>query len=206
MSLVTPEAKEPIRLFACGGNPGNEISLFPMTSEPSLNCRHLSSWQERHDASSLQVAYDWSLAVVTSERPSRRCQPRSAVRCAGSPKNSGPFHRVPVMSEAISDNNTALKTVKPQNKKGLTETMIFPSAVCFTLNSISFCAVASATVTYNSPMQVTSCAARFLEFMSIVSSNLYTAPCLAFSQIPDFSASDFVSPTIVATELEFLTA
>jgi hypothetical protein len=49
--------------------------------------------------------------------------------------------------------------------------MIFPSAVCFTLNSTSFCAVASATVTYNSPMQVTSCAARFLEFMSIVSSN-----------------------------------
>ena len=27
---------------------------------------------------------------------------------------------------------------KPQNKKGLTETMIFPSAVCFTLNSTSF--------------------------------------------------------------------
>src|SRR6202011_511828 len=97
-------------------------------------------------------------------------------------------------------------TVKPQNKNGLTETMIFPSAVCFTLNSTCFCAVASATVTYNSPMQVTSCAARFLEFMSIVSSNLYTAPCLAFSQIPNFSASDFVSPTIAATELEFLTA
>jgi hypothetical protein len=114
--------------------------------------------------------------------------------------------RVPVMAEAISDNNTALKTVKPQNKKGLTETMIFPSAVCFTLNSISFCAVASATVTYNSPMQATSCAARFLEFMSIVSSNLYTVPCLAFSQIPNFLASDFESPTIAATELEFFTA
>src|SRR6267378_6993361 len=107
---------------------------------------------------------------------------------------------------AAEHNNTALKAVKPQNKKGLTETIIFPSAVCFTLNSSSFCAVASATVTYNSPMQVTSCAARFLEFMSTVSSNLYTAPCLAFSQIPNFSASDFVSPTIAATELEFLTA
>src|SRR5712691_3070653 len=105
-----------------------------------------------------------------------------------------------------SHNNTALKAVKPQNKKGLTETMIFPSAVCFTLNSSSFCAVASATVTYNSPMQVTSCAARFREFMSTVSSNLYTAPCLAFSQIPNFSTSDFVSPTIATTELEFLTA
>src|SRR3984957_8323061 len=105
-----------------------------------------------------------------------------------------------------SHNNTALKIVKPQNKKGFTETMIFPSGVCFTLNSTSFCAVVSATVTYNSPMQVTSCAARFLEFMSIVSSNLYTAPCLAFSQIPNFSASDLESPTIAATELEFLTA
>ena len=40
-----------------------------MTSEPSLNCRHLSIWQERHDASSLQVAYDCSIAVVTSEGP-----------------------------------------------------------------------------------------------------------------------------------------
>src|SRR5712672_3370872 len=50
-----------------------------------------------------------------------------------------------------SHNNTALKAVKPQNKKGLTETMIFPSAVCFTLNSSSFFAVASATVTYNNP-------------------------------------------------------
>ncbi len=30
--------------------------------------------------------------------------------------------------------------------------------------------------------------------------------CLAFSQIANFSASDFVSPTIAATELEFLTA
>ena len=69
MSLVTPEAKEPIRLFACGGNPGNEISLFPMTSEPSLNCRHLSSWQERHDASSLQVAYDWSILWLRRKGP-----------------------------------------------------------------------------------------------------------------------------------------
>jgi len=39
--------------------------------------------------------------------------------------------------------------------------------------------------------------------MRIVSSNLYTAPCLAFSQISNFSASDF---TIAATELEFLAA
>ncbi len=103
-------------------------------------------------------------------------------------------------------NNAVLKAVKPQNKKGLTETMVFPSGVCFTLNSTSFSAVTSATVTYNSPMQVTSRAARFLEFMSIVSSNLYTAPCLAFSQIANFSASDFASSTIAATELEFLTA
>jgi len=99
-----------------------------------------------------------------------------------------------------------ITTSPSQNKKGLTETMIFPSAVCFTLKSTSFTAVASATVTYNSPMQVTSGAARFLEFTSIVSSNLYTALCLAFSQIPSFSASDFVSPTIAATELEFCTA
>ena len=84
--------------------------------------------------------------------------------------------------------------------------MILPSAVCFTLKSTSFSAVASATVTDNSPVQVTSCAARFLEFMSIVSSNLYTAPCFAFSQIPNFSVSDFVSPTIAATELEYWTA
>ena len=103
-------------------------------------------------------------------------------------------------------NSTALKTVKPQNKKGLTETMIFPSGVCFTLNSTPFSAVTSATVTYNSPTQVTSCAARFMDFMSIVSSNLYSAPCLAFSKIADFSASDFASPTIAATELEFSTA
>jgi hypothetical protein len=61
--------------------------------------------------------------------------------------------------QIYSRNNTALKTVKPQNKKGLTETMIFPSGDCFTLNFTSFCAVVSATVTYNSPMQVTSCAA-----------------------------------------------
>ena len=40
-----------------------------MTSEPSLNCRHLSIWQERHDASSLQVAYACSIAVVASEGP-----------------------------------------------------------------------------------------------------------------------------------------
>src|SRR5258708_20125728 len=41
-------------------------------------------------------------------------------------------------------------------------------------------------------MQVTSCPVRLLGFMSIVSPNLYTAPCLAFSQISNFSASDFV--------------
>src|SRR5260370_18717710 len=110
-----------------------------------------------------------------------------------------------MVAAAYSHNGTARKTVKAQNENGLTETMIFPSAVCFTLNSTAFCAVASATVTYNSPLQVTSCAARFLKFMSIVSSNRYTAPCLAFSQISNFSASDFVS-TIAATELEFLTA
>src|ERR1700751_1257640 len=38
-------------------------------------------------------------------------------------------------------NNTGSQNCKPQNKKGLTETTIFPSAVCFTLNSTSFCAV-----------------------------------------------------------------
>jgi hypothetical protein len=98
------------------------------------------------------------------------------------------------------------KNVRLQNKKGLTETTIFPSGVCFTLNSTPFSAVTSATVTYNSPMHATSCAARFLDFMSIVSSNLYTAACLAFSQIANFSASDFASPTIASTELEFLAA
>src|SRR4051812_15199688 len=110
-----------------------------------------------------------------------------------------------VAAAYYSHNNTALKIANFQNKKGLTETMIFSSAVRFTLNSTSFCAVTSATVTYNNPLQVTSCAARFLEFMSVVSSNRYTAPCLAFSQISNFSASDFVF-TIATTELEFLTA
>jgi hypothetical protein len=116
------------------------------------------------------------------------------------------FGSLPTVATYCFRNSTALKTVKPQNKKGLTETLIFPSGACFTLNSTSFSAVVSATVTSNSPMQVTACAARFLEFVSIVSSNLYTAPCLAFSQIANFSASEFESPTIAATELEFLTA
>jgi hypothetical protein len=40
-----------------------------MTSEPSLNCCHLSIGQEGHDASSLQVADNSSIAVVTSEGP-----------------------------------------------------------------------------------------------------------------------------------------
>jgi hypothetical protein len=40
-----------------------------MRGEPSLNCRHFSIGQKRHDASSLQVADDSSIAVVTSERP-----------------------------------------------------------------------------------------------------------------------------------------
>src|SRR6202163_3186152 len=40
-----------------------------MTGEPSLNRRHLPVGQEGHDASSLQVADDCSIAVVTSESP-----------------------------------------------------------------------------------------------------------------------------------------
>jgi hypothetical protein len=61
------------------------------------------------------------------------------------------------------------------------------------LNSTSFCAVASATVTYNSPLQVTSCAAQFLEFMSIVSSSLYTAACLAFFPNCQFLSFRFIT-------------
>ena len=49
-----------------------------------------------------------------------------------------------------------ITTSPSQNKNGLTETMILPSAVCCTLKSTSFSAVASAMVTDNSPMQVTS--------------------------------------------------
>jgi MOSC domain-containing protein YiiM len=55
-----------------------------------------------------------------------------------------------------------------QNKNGLTETDIFPSAVCSTLNSTSFCTTVSPTFTYNSPVQAA--ARAVLEFMTTVSS------------------------------------
>jgi hypothetical protein len=60
----------------------------------------------------------------------------------------------------------------PQNRKGLTETSGFPFVASSTLNSTSFCAVVSPTVTYNSAMQVTACVALFRDLTSIVSSNL----------------------------------
>jgi hypothetical protein len=100
---------------------------------------------------------------------------------------------------------------EPQNKNGLTETdifpsVVFPSVVRSILKSTCFSAVVSATVTCNNPLQLIAPVALFLEFVSIVSSNRYTAPCLACSQIAIFSISVFVLLTIAATELEFLTA
>src|SRR6202023_1134769 len=70
-----------------------------------------------------------------------------------------------VAAAYYSHNTTALKIANLQNKNGLTETMIFPSGVCFTLNPTSFCAVTSATVTYNSPLQVTSALLDFFFFL-----------------------------------------
>jgi hypothetical protein len=64
----------------------------------------------------------------------------------------------------------------------------------------------SPTVTYSNPLQVISRVALFLEFIRIVSSNLYTAPRLACSKIANFSASVFALLAIAATEFEFLTA
>jgi hypothetical protein len=56
-----------------------------------------------------------------------------------------------------------------QKRNGLTETDIAPSVVCSTLNSISFCAVVSTTVTDNNPLQVTARVALFLDLKPIVS-------------------------------------
>jgi hypothetical protein len=98
------------------------------------------------------------------------------------------------------------KSTEAQNRNGLTETSIFPSAVCSTLKSTCFCAVVSPTVTYNNPLQATVRVALLLEFMRIVSSNLYPAPCLALSPIASFSASVLALLTIAATALEFLRA
>ncbi len=115
-------------------------------------------------------------------------------------------HRSIALRRTQWRNARRLEPVKPQNKNGLTETDIVPSVVRSTLKSICFCAVVSPTVTDNNPLQVTARVAQFLEFVSIVSSNLYTAPCLAFCQIADFSASVVVLLTIAAAEFEFLTA
>jgi GcrA cell cycle regulator len=57
-------------------------------------------------------------------------------------------------------------------RKGLTETSGVLSVVCFTLNSISFSALVSKTVTDSIPLQVTSRVALSFDFMSIVSPNL----------------------------------
>jgi hypothetical protein len=84
-----------------------------------------------------------------------------------------------VESRPVLSFDHPLEPEKPQNKNGLTETVIFPSMV-------------RAVVSQRSHTQVTAPVALFLEFVSIVSSNLYTAPCLAFSQIADFSASVFL--------------
>lgn len=95
---------------------------------------------------------------------------------------------------------------EPQNKNGLTETDIFPFAAGSILKSTCFCAVVSPTVTDNKALQLMTPVDLLLEFVRIVSSNSYTAPCLACFKTADFSASVFVPLTIAATELEFLTA
>jgi hypothetical protein len=66
------------------------------------------------------------------------------------------------------------RTIAPLylNRKGLTETSGVLSVACFTLNSISFSALVSKTVTDSIPLQVTSRVALSFDFMSIVSPNL----------------------------------
>jgi hypothetical protein len=83
--------------------------------------------------------------------------------------------------------------MKPQNRNGLTDTKISPSADCSTVKSTCFCAVVSPTVTDNNPLQLTACVARLREFMMTVSSKVYTAASFAFSQIANFSVSAFAS-------------
>jgi len=77
-----------------------------------------------------------------------------------------------IISKALRQNDPSGKTPgtspKNQNKNGLTETDILPSAACSTLNSTCFCATVSPTFTYNSPVQAA--ARAVLEFMTTVSS------------------------------------
>jgi len=95
---------------------------------------------------------------------------------------------------------------EPQNKNGLTETDVFPFIVGSILKSTCFCAVVSPTVTDNNALQLMTPVELLLEFVRIVSSNSYTASCLACSHAANFSASVFVPLIIAATEREFLTA
>ncbi len=117
---------------------------------------------------------------------------------------AGGFDLGPGLCASTIPANTPLELHHPDAREN--ETDIVPSVVRSTLKSICFCAVVSPTVTDNNPLQVTARVAQFLEFVSNVSSNLYTAPCLAFCQIADFSASVVVLLTIAAAEFEFLTA
>ena len=57
-------------------------------------------------------------------------------------------------------------------RKGLTETSGVLPVVCFTLNSITFSALVSRTVTESIPLQVTSRVVLSFDSMSIVSPNL----------------------------------
>src|SRR6185437_6071390 len=97
-----------------------------------------------------------------------------------------------------------MRPSEPQNKNGLTETDIFPFVVGSTLKSTCFCAVVSPTVTDNNALQLMTPVELLLEFVRMVSSNSYTAPCLACSQTANFSAFVFTPLAIAATELEFL--
>src|SRR5580692_2986246 len=72
-------------------------------------------------------------------------------------------------SEKLRQINPTGKITRAQNRNGLTETEIFPSAVCSTLNSTSFCATVSPTFTYISPVQDE--APAFFEFTTMVSSS-----------------------------------
>src|SRR6185437_4845799 len=91
-----------------------------------------------------------------------------------------------------------MRPSEPQNKNGLTETDIFPFVVGSILKSTCFCAVVLPTVTDNNALQLTTPVDLLVEFVRIVSSNSYTAPCLACSKTADFSASVF-APLTIAT-------
>ena len=82
----------------------------------------------------------------------------------------------------------------------------FPSGACTTLKSTCFCAVASSTVADNNALQVTARPSLLFEFVLAASPKLYAAPCLAVSQIANFSASVLALFTLASTTLQFLAA